>query len=341
MTTPLFWLCAAGLLLLAIAILLAPLWARRSQRNELSQAAILGTLAVIPAALGLYFLVTSYDIDRDFPEGEDPAELAALEELATRFGGNPGNPEGWIVLGRSLLELGDYPRARRALQEAWSRTPSPDTELRLLYAESLLLTDSRTGFATAGELIDQVLADEPGNQQALWWGGLVAVQRDQRDLAVERWNRLLATNPPPDVEQVLREQIIALTAAAGGSPVPADSPAGPILAIEIVVAPEIQTGALGPNAVVYLAARAPEGGAPLAAKQIPLSALPGRFELGVADAMLPGRTIAGHERLTVVARISLTGVATEQPGDIYGQAEVEVASGEPIRITIDSIVPSA
>ena len=45
--------------------------------------------------------------------------------------------------------------------------------------------------------------------------------------------------------------------------------------------------------------------------------------------------------VTIVARISLTGEPTEQPGDIYGQAEVEVESGEPVRIMIDSIVPSA
>jgi cytochrome c-type biogenesis protein CcmH len=244
------------------------------------------------------------------------------------------------VLGRSYLELGDYELARRALQEAWSRTASPDTELRLLYAESLLLTDPQTGLTTAGELIDQVLADAPDNQQALWWGGLVAVQRDQRGLAVERWSRLLATNPPPEVAEVLREQIIALTASPGGSVVPAATPAGPVLAIDITVAADIPLGTLGPNAVVYLAARGPDGGPPLAARQIPLAALPGRFELGVADGIM-GRTIAGQERVTVVARISLTGEATEQPGDIYGLAEVEVASGEPVRITIDTIVPSA
>ena len=340
MTTPLFWLCAAGLLLLAIAILLLP-WLGRERRRAFSPAAILGPLAVIPAALGLYLWVSSYDVDRDYLEGEDPAELAALAELATRFGGNSDSPDGWIVLGRSLLELGDYPRARRALREAWRRSPSPDTELRLLYAESLLLTDARTGLTTAAELIDQVLADAPDNQQALWWGGLIAVEREQRDLAVERWSRLLATNPPPDLVEVLREQLAVLTGAAGGAVVPAGVAAGPVLAIEIAIAPEVATGALGPNAIVYLLARAPGGGPPLAAKQIPLSALPGRFELGVADAMIQGRTIAGQERVTVIARISLSGVATEQPGDIYGQAEVDVSSGETVSITIDSIVPTA
>jgi cytochrome c-type biogenesis protein CcmH len=295
---------------------------------------------VIPAALGLYFLVTSYDVDLDFLEGENPAELAALEELAIRFGGSADAPDGWILVGRSLMELGDYARARRALQEALRRTDSPDVELRLLYAVSLLQTDLRTGLTTAGDLIDQVLAEAPDNQQALWWGGLVALQRNQQALAVERWSSLLETNPPPDVAQVLREQLAALTGTAGAV-VPAGDASGPVLAIEVAVAPEIATGALGPNAIVYLLARSPGGGPPLAAKQIPLSALPGRFELGVADAMIQGRTIAGQERVTVIARISLSGVATEQPGDIYGQAEVDVASGETVSITIDSIVPSA
>jgi hypothetical protein len=57
--------------------------------------------------------------------------------------------------------------------------------------------------------------------------------------------------------------------------------------------------------------------------------------------VIPGRTIAGQERVTVIARISLTGEPTEQPGDIFGQAEVDVAGGEPVGLTIDSVVPSA
>jgi cytochrome c-type biogenesis protein CcmH len=356
-TSPLFWTFAAGLLVIAVAILLVPRLMQRGEQGRRSLGTLLWPLAIVPVSVGLYFFSTSYDPELDYLRGRNPADLAELEQLAARLGANPEDPAGWVLLGRSYLELGDYERARQALQEAWDRTPSPDTALRLSYAQALLLADARTGVERAGELLDQVVAAEPGNQEALWLGGLVAVQRGRPAVAIERWNALLATNPPPDVAAEVRGYIDQLTAAtsnaggripaggdpgaAGSSPGSAAAAAGPVLSIDIAVAPAMPVADLGPNAIVYLLARSPDGGPPLAAKQIPLSALPGRFELGVADAMLPGRTIAGHERVTVIARISLSGVATEQPGDIYGQVEVDVASGEPVTITIDSVVPSA
>ena len=352
MTPSLFWTCAAGLLVIAVAILLAPRLAKRGEHSGRSAAALLWPLAIVPFSLGLYFLATTYDAELDYVRGRNPADVALLEQMAARLGANPDDPAGWTLLGRSYLQLGDYERARQALQEAWNRTASPDAALKLSYAEALLLTDPGTGLELAGDLLEQVVAAEPGNQQALWLGGLVAAQRGRPAVAIERWNALLATNPPPEMAEELRGLIGQLTAATASEagPIPADgvpgsaggedAATGPALAIDIAVGPEMPVGALGSNAIVYLLARAPGGGPPLAAKQIPLSGLPGRFALGVADAMLPGRTIAGQDRVTVIARISLTGEPTEQPGDIYGQAEVDVASGEPVRITIDSIVPS-
>jgi len=351
-TASLYWSCAAALLAIAVAILLAPRIANRGEGRARSAAAILWPLAIVPLSVGLYFVATSYDAELDYVRGRNPADVARLEQMAARLGANPDDPAGWTLLGRTYLELGDYELAKQALQEAWNRTASPDAALKLSYAEALLLTDPGTGIELAGDLLEEVVAAEPGNRDALWLGGLVAVQRGRPAVAIERWNALLATNPPPDVAEELRELIGQLTAATASvaSPIPASgvpstagsagTATGPLLAVDIAVGSEMPVGALGANAIVYLLARAPGGGPPLAAKQIPLSALPGRFELGVADAMIPGRTIAGQAQVTIIARISLTGEPTEQPGDIYGQAEVAVASGEPIRITIDSIVPS-
>jgi cytochrome c-type biogenesis protein CcmH len=339
--TPQFWIFAGGLLLLACAFLFVPLWRAQTGSSRRSPAAALGSLLVVPVALGLYFLVSSYDAERDFVQASDSEELALLEQLADRLGANPDDVTGWTLLGRSFLELGDYARARQALQEAWNRTATPDDMLKVSYAEAMLLTESTTALTLAGDLIDQVLANAPDNQRALWWGGIVAVERGQPALAVERWGALLATNPPADLAEFVRAQMIELAGASGRVAAPTTVTAGPVIALEVSIAPGMPIDALGPNTIVYLAARAPGGGPPLAARQIPLSSLPGQFELGVADAMIPGRSIDGHERVSVIARISPTGEPTEQPGDIFGEAEVEVASGELVHITIERVVPTA
>jgi hypothetical protein len=51
--------------------------------------------------------------------------------------------------------------------------------------------------------------------------------------------------------------------------------------------------------------------------------------------------LAESDSVIIVARISINGSANEQPGDLYGEAEVAPAADEPVRITIDKVVPPA
>ncbi|HUJ86952.1 MAG TPA: hypothetical protein VLX30_08900 [Burkholderiales bacterium] len=67
---------------------------------------------------------------------------------------------------------------------------------------------------------------------------------------------------------------------------------------------------------VYVFARSPHGGPPLAAKRFQASELPAPFRLDDGDAMVPGRTLSGEPEVQLVARLSASGKATRQPGDI-------------------------
>ncbi|HKI65103.1 MAG TPA: hypothetical protein VKA16_10825 [Burkholderiales bacterium] len=77
---------------------------------------------------------------------------------------------------------------------------------------------------------------------------------------------------------------------------------------------------------VFVFARVPGGGPPLAAKRFKASALPAQFRLEDADAMVPGRTLSGAAEVQVLARLSASGSATRQLGDIE-TAPVSVKPG--------------
>jgi cytochrome c-type biogenesis protein CcmH len=64
--------------------------------------------------------------------------------------------------------------------------------------------------------------------------------------------------------------------------------------------------------------------------------VPGEFTLSDADSMIPGRSLGNFPELTVVARLSASGQAIEQPGDLYGQAQV--APGGAANLVIDRVV---
>ena len=72
---------------------------------------------------------------------------------------------------------------------------------------------------------------------------------------------------------------------------------------------------------MFVFARAPGGGPPLAAKRFKASELPAKFRLDDSDAMVPGQALSGAAELQLVARLSASGKAARQPGDIETPAQ--------------------
>jgi hypothetical protein len=68
--------------------------------------------------------------------------------------------------------------------------------------------------------------------------------------------------------------------------------------------------------------------------------LPLDLEIGQADIMIPGRTLAGLSEATVVARVAISGDPVAKPGDVYGEAvwRRDAASTGPVAIVIDRVV---
>ena len=110
----------------------------------------------------------------------------------------------------------------------------------------------------AGRIVEEVLAVEPGNAKALWYGGLVALELGREDLVKTRWARLLELNPPDEIAAMLRQQLAALGQApaagssGGGATV---APSGPTVQLDVSLGAK---GARAPaqRVVVHLCARA-------------------------------------------------------------------------------------
>ncbi|MEO8465262.1 MAG: hypothetical protein ABI640_07955 [Gammaproteobacteria bacterium] len=344
----LFWWFAALLCAVAVGILVLPLWRAKRSGGQWSPVGIgmAVAIAIVPAAFGLYKHVSTWD-PSVAERANEGARLVAV--LAARLQNMPDDLDGWRLLANSYMALGRYDEGQAAYQELWKRTPQPDNELKVAYAESQILVDRGTLTGDAGKLIEEVLAAEPRNAKALWYGGLVALDLGREDLVRARWTSLLALDPPEQVAEVVRAQLASLGGSAvggadgqAGGPPGADAQAaeasGPTIKLNVTLGAGRSAQQLGPNAQLFIFARAPEGGPPLAAVRRPASAVPGEFTLSAANSMIPGRTIANYPEITVVARLSASGQPTEQPGDLFAQAVVRPADGAAVALVIDQVV---
>jgi len=328
-----FWIGAGALTGLALAFLLVPLWRERRASGRWSYTGLLAALLIVPLAFGLYATVRTWQPELLAQRGE---ESRLITQLAERMAENPDDVEGWRLLGRSYVALGDYSRARRAFEEAWRRVQNPDNELKLSLAEAYVLEDQTTIAGPVGELIEEVLAEEPNNPKALWYGGQRALGVGDNTAARARLQRLLDMGIVPDeLAQIIRAQLAQLPAGEGSAPLTAD---GPEIAISVRLDDSVSTESLGANAALFIFARAPGGGPPVAAVRAPASAVPGEFVLSDRDAMLPGRSLADFPELNLVARLSTTGQPTEAAGDLYGELTYRASDGTSVELVIDKVV---
>lgn len=313
------WIGATVLLLTALGFLLVPAWLRSRRTERVPLTNLVAAALLVPFAAALYLHVTTWS---NAPQADSrlPAVEDMVAALADRLQRNPDDPASWRLLGQSYLTIGRYAEALEALEQAWQRTPVPDNDLRVALAEAEALNDRESLAGEAGALFAEALEIDPSNQKALFYGGLAALMTQEPEVARERWSRLLASNPPEHIAEILRQQLGAL-----GGPSKTPAPAAPAAAagaasvrLMIHVAEGLQAR-VPAAASLFIFARNPDGGPPVAVLRQAASALPGEFTLSDANAMIPGRSIQDFETLTIVARISLSGQPTEQSGDLFGQ----------------------
>jgi cytochrome c-type biogenesis protein CcmH len=155
-------------------------------------------------------------------------------------------------------------------------------------------------------------------------------------LGAERWEALLATSPPPNVQEILRQQIAELR---GENPAPAVSAATGSLNVSVSLGDAAMAANL-PDSTVFLIARDPaQPSPPIAAVRLRLAELPTEISIGDADAMIPGRVPSAFDRLEIIARVSLAGQPIAASGDWYGDAIIDTSNPGEVQITINQQVP--
>jgi cytochrome c-type biogenesis protein CcmH len=264
-------------------------------------------------------------------------------KLAARMQSNPDDPLGWMMLGRAYKALERYPDAVEALQHAEKLAPR-NPEVLVEYAEALALSRAGNLEGEPRRLLDRALQISPDDQKALTLAGTAAFGHKDYAAAVRYWERLQASvSADSELGRALSSGIAEAKARAGGRvPEPSQTPRRPDAAKTVSgtvrLSPALAANA-APDDAVFVFARPAEGPRmPLAVLRKQVKDLPLRFELNDSMAMTPGRELSSVERVVVGARVSKSGSATPQAGDLEGASQVIQPGARGVIITIDSAV---
>lgn len=284
----------------------------------------------------------------------------AIAGLIAKLEVNPDNAEGWALLGRAYQAMGKFAESRDALKQALDIEPD-NHDLTIEYAQALALSgDGRRIVGKPRELIETVLKDDPEHQRALWLIGISDYQAGDYDAAIAAWNRLLPALPPDsDIARSVRAQIADAQQLGGTSPASEASgaspqnkvaasttqedpraTAGPVLTIEVSLDANLKDK-LEFGSTLFVFARAENGPPmPLAIQRLPAGNLPVTVQLDDSMGMLPSMKLSMFPRVVVGARISASGNAMAQTGDLQVLSDgIDVNRKEPLTLVINGVVP--
>jgi len=330
------WILIAVMLTAAVLFVAVPLYRAKKQP---SLTMLVSIVAVIALSAAIYSQIGTPNPGIQAAEEQHDME-AMVATLAERLQQNPNDLSGWKMLGRSYFNLRNFPGAIQAFEKAVELESGQDAQTLTDLGEAVLYSDGATIVGRAGELFENALALSPNNPKALFYAGMAAVQRGDKELGADRLEALLATSPPPNVQDILRQQIAELR---GTDPAPVAEPVTEAPSAGLNISVSLGDSALAANladTTVFIIVRDPQQPSPpIAAVRRRLSELPTVVAISDSDAMIPGRVPSGFARLEIIARVSLAGQPVAASGDWFGDAVIETADSTEVQITIDQQVP--
>lgn len=280
--------------------------------------------------------------------------------LQKKMEADPDNLKGWFMLGRSYMVLRKYPEAATAFERANKLQPD-STEIMLALADSLAMKNGGRIEGQAVELIDKVLAIEPNNLTGLWLGGMAARQQLDFVTAVKRWQHVLpqlrTQEEKTEINSLIAEAKKQLTpeqqaqlnsnsqtvekstASTSQNQKVADSAASQSadIVVSITLADKFKSS-VQPEDYVFVYAKAMNGPPmPLAAVKKQVKDLPFEVKLNDEMAMMPNLKVSSFPQVVVGARVSKTGGAISQNGDLYTEQSA-VKAGDAVALKIDSVL---
>ena len=353
MTTP-FLVIAAIMVVAALACVLVPLLrsARREGRPRAPFVlALILALLTPPAVLGAYLMIGTPQALQPAPVENQATLVEATQQLQESLQRKPDDAQGWALLAQAYSALGKPQQALDALNHLLKLKPD-DPDAMVAWVEATAETSpSHTIDDASRAKLQRALQIEPTHQRALWLLGISDFQRQQYVDAAKQWKTLLPLlDPGSRVAAAVKQELADAEARAGGGrdaalaathPAPApDAAASNAVALDVTVKLDPKLAAkVQPADTLFVFARAVDGPPmPLAVARLKVSDLPAKITLTDAMAMAPAMTLSKFSKVNVAARISKSGNAMPQAGDLES-APVEVAtdSHTPVALTIDKI----
>jgi len=306
--------------------------------------AVVLAVALPLGSMGLYMWVGQPEalnpLALKSPEQADPKDLAKMAQtLAEKLQDKPDNLQGWVMLGRTYRTLENFDASLKAYDRALKL--SDDDDLKLERIEIIAMQRQGRFEGEPWNVIREVLQRDPQHFGALLTAGSASYAEGKFADALKFWEQ--ARKPldanHPDLAGL--ENAIATVRDRLGMPakqMPAAS-SGLNVTGQVNLSASLKSKT-SPNDVVFIYATPANGDRmPLAIFKTTVSQLPLNFTLDDSTAMTPDRKLSGAGEVMVKVRVSKSGNAMPQSGDLSGSLGPVKVGAKDLKLEIKDQIP--
>ncbi|MDW3094893.1 MAG: c-type cytochrome biogenesis protein CcmI [Gammaproteobacteria bacterium] len=255
----------------------------------------------------------------------------SIASLEKKLKEKPDSVEGWRMLGQSYFVTQQYELAKQAYIKALDLVNQADPEILVLTAEASAFSNNELFSDYEKSLLAKALSINPNHQRGLWYSGYAAYTTSDFQNAVNHWQTLLTLvpNDRADVKASLVQFLNDARSKAGLVPLEqaedmAQQDTSDQRKIEVSVQLNESVNQLaGSGDTLFIYARAVDGPKmPLSLARLTVASLPAKVTLSKEMAMMPSMDIDTFEKVEVLARISKSGQAITQKGDLISKSVV-------------------
>ena len=278
----------------------------------------------------------------------------AIAQLEQRLSQNPNDVDGQMLYARSQISLKNYHKAVIAYRKSNDLAPNESVILTEL-AEAIALANNNRSFLGEPEtLLAQAVDIDPNNQKALWLLGMTFYERNDYVKTNDIWTKLYSIMSDEGAKKQLLEQITDLRAKLGITDTVETKDQNQIstaetaintgdIKIEIQLADHLKENLNGKRALLYIYTKEPAGmPMPIAVVRKPLEQIvkgfPIMIDMNDGNSLQPSRKLSDFNQIKIGARISFTGNATPQAGDLQSkELLIDLPYNKMIELIIDTV----
>ncbi len=279
---------------------------------------------------------------------DDQTALPMYQQLVSA---NPKDAASWLAIAQLQRTARNFAAANTAFEKVIAlRAMTADA-----WADYADVAASQTGTlanAATRKALDAALQLQAGHAKALWLKASLAHEEHRYGDALKVWQQLRGVIPDssPDIN-IIDANIAEARSLAGSTGKPVANRAAVTQTAQQTAQQVAQVRGsvvlgtafkqqIKAGMTLFVYAKAPDAAAPVAAYRVVVNQWPVSFVLDDALAMMPTRKLSQFARVTIEARLSRSGQALAQSGDLQA-APVTVATqgAEPVTLQLNQQVP--